>query len=130
MENYLYTLKKSGVSSHMVIGQLLSRHKPHVILDVGCGPGFLAKTLTYKPNTLIGLDKINFKRLESYKKVHQIHLDRDAWPKALKNNSFEAIILADILEHLENPPKTLNQIKKLLKNDGFILVSVPNAGFG
>lgn len=43
-----------------------------------------------------------------------------------KNNKFDFILLADVLEHLEDPEFTLNLLKKYLLPNGRILTSVPN----
>ncbi|CAM3560694.1 class I SAM-dependent methyltransferase [Flavobacterium gelidilacus] len=42
------------------------------------------------------------------------------------NDYFDVIILADVLEHIYEPNKTLDKIKKWLNKDGYILVSMPN----
>ena len=39
---------------------------------------------------------------------------------------FDCIIFADVLEHLVYPKEVLAKLKSLLKEDGFILVSIPN----
>jgi len=39
---------------------------------------------------------------------------------------FDYIIFGDVLERLINPYKVLNQYKKLLKDDGYIVASIPN----
>lgn len=42
------------------------------------------------------------------------------------NNYFDIILLPDVLEHLIDPQKSLDKIKSLLKNNGTILISIPN----
>lgn len=39
---------------------------------------------------------------------------------------FDYIILADVLEHLENPWRALENIKAYLKPGGQVLASIPN----
>lgn len=41
-------------------------------------------------------------------------------------NSFDCIVLADILEHLINPWKVLKNLVTLLKNEGLVVASIPN----
>lgn len=48
-------------------------------------------------------------------------LEREEW-----NESFDYIILADIVEHLRNPWAFLKKMRSFLKEDGKIIVSVPN----
>lgn len=48
------------------------------------------------------------------------------WFDKYQNIKFDYIIFADVLEHLRNPLEILSKSKMLLKNDGSILLSVPN----
>jgi 2-polyprenyl-3-methyl-5-hydroxy-6-metoxy-1,4-benzoquinol methylase len=41
-------------------------------------------------------------------------------------NYFDVILLPDVLEHLTEPKKALDKLKKCLKNDGNMIVSMPN----
>ena len=39
---------------------------------------------------------------------------------------FDIIVFADILEHLKEPLEVLKRYKKYLKDDGYIIISIPN----
>ena len=41
-------------------------------------------------------------------------------------NYFDFIILADVLEHLKEPSSVLKKFGKYLKDDGYVIVSLPN----
>jgi 2-polyprenyl-3-methyl-5-hydroxy-6-metoxy-1,4-benzoquinol methylase len=43
-----------------------------------------------------------------------------------EEREFDCIILADILEHLYNPWDTLKRLSSFLKDNGYILLSIPN----
>jgi len=49
-----------------------------------------------------------------------------SWLKEFKGIYFDHIIFADVLEHLLDPCKILNETLSLLKDDGSVLLSVPN----
>ena len=44
-------------------------------------------------------------------------------------SSYQAIVAADVLEHLRDPAAMLQQLKALLAPDGQILISVPNVAY-
>ncbi len=44
----------------------------------------------------------------------------------LPNAYYDAILIGDVLEHLENPWKTVSDLSKHLKNGGVFIASIPN----
>ncbi len=48
------------------------------------------------------------------------------WCERFKEIQFDAILFADVLEHLTTPEKVLEEAGKLLKEDGCIYASIPN----
>jgi 2-polyprenyl-3-methyl-5-hydroxy-6-metoxy-1,4-benzoquinol methylase len=95
---------------------------------VGCAEGYLSKMITSKGCEVVGieLDKWAALKAEKYCKevivgnIESIELHEKYY------NYFDYIILADVLEHLKDPVKILNKFDKYLKNDGYIIISVPN----
>jgi len=55
-------------------------------------------------------------------------LEADNWEVDLDNDRFDYIMFADVLEHLQNPADVLRRIKPFLKEDGYIITSIPNIG--
>lgn len=49
-----------------------------------------------------------------------------SWYERYENLRFDYITFADVLEHLHDPEQLLKKAKSLLKQDGSILLSVPN----
>ena len=52
------------------------------------------------------------------------------WIKEFDGIAFDYIIFADVLEHLLNPAKVLDKSVSFLKEDGSVLLSVPNIAHG
>lgn len=48
----------------------------------------------------------------------------DVWGKV--TGKFDVITFADVLEHLRDPNQALTRAKDYLKEDGFIIISLPN----
>jgi 2-polyprenyl-3-methyl-5-hydroxy-6-metoxy-1,4-benzoquinol methylase len=96
------------------------------VIEFGCGDGtnltFFAKELNIK--SVVGVDVCNStgsngENFVFHHKTIEDFLD-------LNSESFDLIILSDVLEHLYNPWKVLKDLKNILSKNGFLLVSVPN----
>lgn len=94
------------------------------VLDVGCGKGELTFDLAKKAEMVIGVD-LNKKSIEFAKKRFSAsnvkYLIGDV-TKDLPGKEFNVIILSNVLEHIEDRPEFLNQIKRLAPK---ILIRVP-----
>ncbi|OGG42986.1 hypothetical protein A2841_00325 [Candidatus Kaiserbacteria bacterium RIFCSPHIGHO2_01_FULL_48_10] len=97
------------------------------VLDIGCRDGAL--TASYATgNTVLGVD-IDSTALARAKErlsiaTQQIDLNND-W--GLPATSFDAVVAAEILEHLYYPSVVLEKIKSVLKPNGFLVGSIPHA---
>ncbi len=94
------------------------------ILDIGCYKGELG--LNLPGYGYYGLD-INKESIEEGKKkgLKMIYCDIDKEDMPFKEN-FNYIVALDVLEHLHNPTKVLNEFKRKLEDDGFLIISLPN----
>ena len=109
------------------------------VLHVGCtaypffrealkGDYLLHEKLSKITNQLVGIDIVK-EELEVMRKrgydarlVDARHMSDHPW-----NDSFDVILLADVIEHISNPGLVLAEAKKLLREEGKIVISVPNA---
>ncbi|MFS0787267.1 glycosyltransferase [Shouchella sp. 1P09AA] len=100
------------------------------ILDIGCGAGATGLQLINRQNSeLVGVEgneKMAQIARSYYKAVYAINLDETVPP--LKQESFDVILFADILEHLKDPWKIVQQYASFLKKGGAIIASIPNIG--
>lgn len=105
---------------------LLDFNLSYKVLEVGAGHG---ESLSYlKENNLanevVGIDIVEGEINSNIDRfiVEEIeHVDLLEY-----NDYFDVIILADVLEHLVDPQKVLEKLKGCLKNEGKILISLPN----
>ncbi len=100
------------------------------VLDIGCSSGnFGAALIEYKSCVVDGLD-YNPQDVKAARKILRqawvSDIEKDDLKKAVKGRKYDAIIMADVIEHLVNPVKALKEMKKLLKPNGFLAFSVPN----
>lgn len=107
------------------------------VLDVGCSSGFLGLEIRKKNASIAvyGIDQSS-KALDeagknSYQKTWKLNLNDENDVEKLNQlpEEFDAIVLADVLEHSLFPEKILKNLKGKLKQDGVFLITIPNIGF-
>jgi 2-polyprenyl-3-methyl-5-hydroxy-6-metoxy-1,4-benzoquinol methylase len=98
------------------------------LLDIGCSNGIFGESVKKKLGTEVwGMEiskpaiKIANQKLD---KVLTGYLDQNL--KLLKNNYFDVISFNDVLEHMDDPYKSLVEIKSKLSKNGVIVASIPN----
>ena len=108
-----------------------TRKKPLLILDIGCNDGILAKRYSRYGN-VIGID-INKQALDNAVKKKNIqYICSDL--AGIKNKFpryFDVVIAGDIIEHIFDTDRFLQDIRFVLKKGGSLLLTTPNvASFG
>lgn len=100
------------------------------VLEIGAGPGSITRVLRAQNNrvTALEVDPTALPYLRPHcDEVVSADLNRADWVDHLGSARFDAVIAADVLEHLSDPWSTLGQMKQLLAPGGVIVVSVPHA---
>ena len=94
------------------------------------GEGLLHQKLRGAGCDLVGLD-IDKEGIEYLRRVHGIddirHGDLESLPEQFEPQSFDLVIAADVLEHLNNPGLFLSGVREVLRSTGSLIVTVPNA---
>ena len=98
------------------------------ILDIGCGSGQLGEALKKKSNSIVyGVELNNSAYKKASLKLDQVlNANIETLNIPFDKNSFDYIVMGDVLEHLINPQKTLLKLKNYLNQKGIIIISVPN----
>jgi SAM-dependent methyltransferase len=126
------------------VGDPSSRERPEVaerlpggnarILDIGCGAGGLGLTRGSRPGwrlTGVERDAIRAARARAgggYERILDGSLE-DALPRlGAEGARFDAIVFADVLEHVEDPVAALRAARVLANANALLLAVVPNVG--
>ena len=98
------------------------------ILDIGCAEGKMASELKKRNNAEVwGIEIVEVVAQKAQEKLDKVLIGPvEEQISKLPEKYFDSIIFADVLEHLVNPEKVLEEIKSKLKDDGEIVVSLPN----
>ena len=104
------------------------------ILDCGCGRGFYLKMIRTVSNCrLYGLELESEILAKANRNVG--HLPRITITQAsiyempYHDNSFDGVILSEVMEHIDDDVLGLHEILRVLKPGGVLAITVPNANY-
>ena len=102
--------------------EFLLNHKNNKILDFGCGDARYKKFIE-ENNEYIGVDS-KTTGFENSKKNADIYWDNQTLP--FENESFDIIICTEVLHQVDDIDNTINELKRVLKKGGKLIIYEPN----
>jgi ubiquinone/menaquinone biosynthesis C-methylase UbiE len=109
------------------------RHPPADVLDYGCGSGNIARALAEIGYSVSACDiskgMIRMARATDARStvpITWIDLDAKAPRLPFEDRSFDAVIASSVFEYLADPLTALRQLRRIMRNDGCLLFTVPN----
>lgn len=101
------------------------------VLDIGCGAGTLCFYLAKKGVILDGIDiaeeAIKICRESARSLNLKINFYVNNFPEEAIKGKFDAIIISEVIEHVEDEKKAMLLLYKLLKRRGYIVLSTPSS---
>lgn len=100
------------------------------VLDVGAGDGYLAGRLAGQCSEVIGLEyeptgvKIAQGMLASHANV--TIRQGDAYQIPFEDSTFEGLVMADVIEHLDHPEKAVAEMARVTAENGVALITTPH----
>ena len=125
---YAHEIDPNGGSAAAVLARMIEPGQR--VLELGTGPGTVTRILHSKGCKVTGveMDPETLATCAPFcERTLQANLEDPNWAVSLAGESFDAIICADVLEHLRDPRPLLKQLHKFLKPGGNVLMSLPNA---
>jgi ubiquinone/menaquinone biosynthesis C-methylase UbiE len=110
-----------------VVKQMLKYSKAKHILDIGCAEGFITNYLSQLQAQVIGVDIDRSLKTAKNKVKNADFIYASITDLPFKEETFEAVTLLEILEHLpeKNISKSIIEVNRVLKSGGTLILSVP-----
>lgn len=122
--NFLYqqVRKYSLFRKHALI---IKFHHAGAILDIGCATGHFLNFMQQKGWKTTGIEPDEKTRAWA-KAQFGLQIYPEEQLKSFAESSFDVITLWHVLEHVSDLNSRMEQIKRLLKQEGILLIAVPN----
>ena len=101
-------------------------NKDDEVLEIGCGAGHILERINTGRLTGLDISEIQIKRARTRlgPGVKLIKAPAEILP--FNNRHFDRIICTEVFEHVLEPQILLTEMKRTLKDDGIISLSIPN----
>jgi phospholipid N-methyltransferase len=103
--------------------------KGSYVLEAGCGVGAQTKIIASKnpDSTFLSIDLSQDSINEAVQLTKSLHIKNVEFKQAdifnlpFDDNTFDSVIICFVLEHLHNPVKALNELKRVVKKEGTMI---------
>jgi len=105
--------------------KLIGKNKS--VLDLGCWDGSISEIIKKNTNTVAGVeisDNAIKKTREKGIEVFDLDLNSD-WQESIKER-YDVVFAGEIIEHIFDTDRFLQNVYKVLKNEGCLVLSTPN----
>jgi 2-polyprenyl-3-methyl-5-hydroxy-6-metoxy-1,4-benzoquinol methylase len=129
--------------SHPVVGFFSRLRVQHIIksipdikgkkiLDVGCEAGYVSISLAKMGADVVSFDVCldalkAFRKKNSGESGYKI-FQALAQDVSLKSEIFDVVVCTEVIEHTPYPEMVLSEINRVLKNNGILIITIPNEG--
>ncbi len=132
-KHYYQTAKQASVDlNHPGLIEIVKlAQNAHHVLEVGCGEGTKLNLLVPEKVNATGIDiSPTAVRLAQKQYPNRTFLKADANQLPFDSNLFDLVYLAYVLELTSNPERVINEMIRVLKPNGHLVIIAPNFGAG
>jgi len=109
-----YFLKIKQIWLEKILAKYIKEN--FMILDAGCGQGYLSKKCAYKNCRIYGIDiSFNYLKIAINRNNSGVFIQGDILNLPFKDKSFDILVCSEVLEHIPDPEKSLEEIKRVTR---------------
>jgi len=125
----------ASIRKFELIMSLIKKMKPENILDNGCGGGLFTRSLAKDGFSVVGFDLSLGLLLKIKSSLPAVTPEQgeklsliagNSQRLSFKNNSFSLCLCSEVLEHIPDCEKTIEELSRVLEEDGKAIITVPN----
>lgn len=109
-------------------GYIIQQFSPTTLCDIGCAKGFLVYALRVRGIKAYGVDISEYALAKAPKKIRRflfrVDLNHEKLP--FPNGVFDTVTCLETIEHIQNVQHAINEIQRVLKPNGKVLLSTPH----
>jgi 2-polyprenyl-3-methyl-5-hydroxy-6-metoxy-1,4-benzoquinol methylase len=110
---------------HLIAYLEASKHINGTVLEIGSGEGYGIRLLAPESVKYIAIDKHNTP-VDSANKNVEFHQLSVPPLNIFGDNSFDIVVTFQVIEHIKNDHLFIQEIKRVLKSDGLLIMTTPN----
>jgi len=96
------------------------------VLDIGCATGYLLESARKIGCDCYGVELSPFGAREAGKKFPGRIFNGTLEKANYQRGTFDVITMTDLIEHVQDPTSFMDEVKRILKSNGYILLVTPN----
>lgn len=101
--------------------------KKGALLDMPCGDGTLTEMFLSHFERVVGVDASSKHLAEARRRLPDVAFHQGLIEEVELEEKFDTVVMLNVLEHVQDPIFVLRKAASLLKDDGVLIVHVPNA---
>ena len=112
------------IELHSILLELICKKGRNIILNVGCGTGEDLEIISKFGKTIaMDISKETLSKVVQSDTIQLIRGDAENLP--FREDVFDIVLMLDVIEHLENDEKSVQQVFTVMNGGGHLIISVP-----
>ncbi len=123
---YLQLFSSTNIKNKFILKRIIKYIKNKNVLEVGCGYGSFTYLMSLYSSSVDAID-IDKKIISSAKFSENVNYYNISIEEYETKKKYDTIVCLQVIEHIKNDIFAIEKMKKLLKDNGYIIISTPSS---